>query len=423
MALQSLTKHFLDQLVDSLDHLPYGIRYIISELRRQLNGKFPGQTKEVDAALGNVLYYRFINPAVCAPEEYDVLTGVNIDTTQRRNLAEVGKLLNIIQNGKVSSADMVQSMLSDFLETSTHRFRDFVAKACDVSSPEDFFQIDEYQDLTAKPTIAITSNEIYQVHSMLVENVDDLVSGRKDPLAVVLQELGPAPPIGSTLDRDRSKTVALTLTNRHVVLSAEAREMSRVWAETKQLVAEVLATNRAKNLVDLLEKPTTENDEARFRQWQAGRNGTSRDSLKAIKKKALDNISVLEAAKKCKRANNYQEIVTAIAQDINMKTKRRTQRQQELVRIRQTLISLQERSKYLDEQKKSFNDYIASCMAQLSSKKRSPKKAPLFSRQWMHARNLEKSGRMPRFGSYKFTAEELRAKGVLVGVEGYTPKQ
>jgi len=296
--------------------------------------------------------------------------------------------------------------------------------------PEDYFQIDEYQDLTAKPTIMIALNEINWVHQMLVDNFDDLVANRKEPLAVILQQLGAAPQgdVGNP-----SKPISITLTNRHVVHSDESRETSRIWAETKRLVADVLATNSARNLIDLLEATTTEQDEQRFRTWQQARLAEPRTSttvdvriaetLASIKRKALNNLSILETSKRCKRQNSYQDIVTAIAQDIMTKTKRRSQRQQELTRIRQTIVSLQEKSAYLADQTKSFNDYIDSCTKQLSnSKSKSPKKAPLFSKQYWHVRSLQKSGRMPTFGSYKYTAEELRAKGVLLGVEGYTPK-
>lgn len=421
--LQNMTAKFLDRIMQSLEDLPYGIRYIVSELRRQLEAKFPAQDAEIDAALGNMLYYRYINPAIFSPEDFDIVSG-SIDNTQRKNLGEIGKLLHAVQVGHLSSQDQGLLPLDNFVETSGERFRNFVDAACNVMTPEEHFQIDEYQDLTARPTIMISASEIYQVHAMLIENVEDLVPNRKDALSVVLQELGPAPTIGSSAEQDRSKPVLLTLTNRHVVLSAEGRELSRLWADTKRMVADVLATNRARNVIELLEAPTSTEDEQRFRQWQQGRGAAkSTDTLAMTKKKAVDNLAALEAAKRCKRSNSYQDLVNAIAQDIMMKTKRRSQRQQELTRIRQTLASLQQQSKYLGEQKQSFLDYISSCTAQLSNNKRSPKKAPLFSRQYWHARNLQKSGQMPKFGSYKFSAEDLRQKGVLLGVEGYTPKQ
>ncbi|KAI9009158.1 hypothetical protein DFJ74DRAFT_352748 [Hyaloraphidium curvatum] len=426
--LKAFTTKFLDRIIASQEDLPFGIRCILSELGQQLRAKFPAQEAEIDAAIGHVLYYRFMNPAICAPEAYDVVTDA-IEINQRRNLAEIGKLLNCVQNGRLSAQDTTLIPLEHFVKNCATEFRKFLADIQTVESAENHFQMDEYLDLTSKPTIAITTGEIYQVHAMLIENIDDLVPNRKDPLAVTLQELGPAPAIGSAGDADRSRTVSLPLINRHLVHSAEGVELTRVWAETKRMIADILATNRATNLVELLGRQTTAADEQRFRDWQRKRaergegNAQALSSLDDTKKRALANLVTLEAAKKCRRSNNYQDVVTAIARDIVTKTRRRAQLQQELGRVRQTIGGLQQRSQYLQEQKQSYNDYIASCTAQLSNNRHRMKKAPLFSKQYWHVKNLEKSGRMPKFGSYKYTAEELRVKGVLEGVEGYTPKQ
>jgi len=40
-----------------------------------------------------------------------------------------------------------------------------------------------------------------------------------------------------------------------------------------------------------------------------------------------------------------------------------------------------------------------------------------FTKQYFHVRDLQRSGRMPRFGSYKYSATRLLEKGLLVGVQ------
>lgn len=37
-----------------------------------------------------------------------------------------------------------------------------------------------------------------------------------------------------------------------------------------------------------------------------------------------------------------------------------------------------------------------------------------FTKQYFHVRDLQRSGRMPRFGSYKYSAPRLIEKGILV---------
>lgn len=46
-----------------------------------------------------------------------------------------------------------------------------------------------------------------------------------------------------------------------------------------------------------------------------------------------------------------------------------------------------------------------------------------FTKQYNHERELARSGRTPRFGSWKYSAAKLAEKGVLVAWEGYDPSQ
>ena len=120
-----MTARFLDRIIQSLDELPYGIRYIISELRRQLEAKFPNQKGEIESAMGHMLYYRYINPAICAPEAFEVVTQT-VSDSQRKNLGEVGKMLNFIQNGAISAHETTVLPLVDFVQSSSAQFRNFL---------------------------------------------------------------------------------------------------------------------------------------------------------------------------------------------------------------------------------------------------------------------------------------------------------
>lgn len=100
----------------------------------------------------------------------------------------------------------------------------------------------------------------------------------------------------------------------------------------------------------------------------------------------------LEAEGEVNKANNYQDMLNAIAkvriisltfsqrnvrklirrlviQDMLTKSRRRSRRRKELISLRNTLKNLEEKAAYLEEQKKSYHDYISACMAQLGNKK------------------------------------------------------
>ena len=79
--------------------------------------------------------------------------------------------------------------------------------------------------------------------------------------------------------------------------------------------------------------------------------------------------------------------------------------------------NLKEKATFLQEATESYHNYIDSCMAQLGKTGKN-KKAPLiFSKQYFHMQDLKKTGQMPKFGSFKYTAAELHKKGVLISLE------
>src|SRR5438132_4679186 len=83
----------------------------------------------------------------------------------------------------------------------------------------------------------------------------------------------------------------------------------------------------------------------------------------------LENVMRLEHMGRIAKHNYYQDVLNAIALDIRTKSRRRVQRQRELEGVRLTLNNLHEKAKYLEQQRKSYDDYIEQAMATLQNKK------------------------------------------------------
>jgi Ras GTPase-activating-like protein IQGAP2/3 len=92
-------------------------------------------------------------------------------------------------------------------------------------------------------------------------------------------------------------------------------------------------------------------------------------SYTELKRTALENIMKLERAGRISRHNYYQDILNAIALDIRTKSRRRVQRQRELEGVRLTLANLHEKAIYLEQQRKSYDNYIEQAMMTLQNKK------------------------------------------------------
>lgn len=46
-----------------------------------------------------------------------------------------------------------------------------------------------------------------------------------------------------------------------------------------------------------------------------------------------------------------------------------------------------------------------------------------FSKQFFHLRDMQKSGKSSQFGSFKYSAQELYDKGILLSMDQYSPRQ
>ena len=46
-----------------------------------------------------------------------------------------------------------------------------------------------------------------------------------------------------------------------------------------------------------------------------------------------------------------------------------------------------------------------------------------FTKQYFHLRDLQKSGKNPQFGSYKYSALEFYEKGILLSIDQFSPRQ
>lgn len=145
-------------------------------------------------------------------------------------------------------------------------------------------------------------------------------------------------------------------------------------------------------------------------------------SYSELKRTALENILRLEKCNSLTRHNYYQDLLNAIAVDIRTKHRRRVQRQRELEGVRLTLVRLNDQATYLEQQLKTYNDYIEQAMVTLQNKKGKKRFLMPFTKQWDHERELQRSGRVPKFGSFKYSAQELANRGILVSWRGYSER-
>ncbi|XP_025943124.1 ras GTPase-activating-like protein IQGAP1 isoform X2 [Apteryx rowi] len=441
--MRTVTDKFLSAIVSSVDKIPYGMRFIAKVLKDSLHEKFPDAGEdELLKIVGNLLYYRYMNPAIVAPDAFDIIdlsAGGQLTTDQRRNLGSIAKMLQHAASNKMFMGDNAHlSIINEYLSQSYQKFRRFFQAACEVPELQDKFNIDEYSDLVTltKPIIYISIGEIINTHTLLLDHQDAIAPEHNDPIHELLDDLGEVPTIesligegsGNVNDPNKemlAKTeVSLTLTNKFDVPGDENAEMDArtILLNTKRLIVDVIRFQPGETLTEILETPATSEQEAehqRAMQKRAIRDAKTPDKMKkSVSVKEDGNLNLQEKKEKIKTGlkkltelgtvnakNKYQELINDIAKDIRNQRRYRQRRKAELVKLQQTYGALNSKATFYEEQVDYYKSYIKTCLDNLASKGKVSKKP------------REMKGKNSKKISLKYTAARLHEKGVLLEIE------
>ncbi|NWU50806.1 IQGA1 protein, partial [Dromas ardeola] len=442
--MRTVTDKFLSAIVSSVDKIPYGMRFIAKVLKDSLHEKFPDAGEdELLKIVGNLLYYRYMNPAIVAPDAFDIIdlsAGGQLTTDQRRNLGSIAKMLQHAASNKMFMGDNAHlSIINEYLSQSYQKFRRFFQAASEVPELQDKFNIDEYSDLVTltKPVIYISIGEIINTHTLLLDHQDAIAPEHNDPIHELLDDLGEVPTIESLIGGEGSgnvndpnremlaKTeVSLTLTNKFDVPGDENAEMDArtILLNTKRLIVDVIRFQPGETLTEILEMPATSEQEAehqRAMQKRAIRDAKTPDKMKkSVSVKEDGNLNLQEKKDKIKTGlkklaelgtvnakNKYQELINDIAKDIRNQRRYRQRRKAELVKLQQTYSALNSKATFYEEQVDYYKSYIKTCLDNLASKGKVSKKP------------REMKGKNSKKISLKYTAARLHEKGVLLEIE------
>nr|OQO21072.1 hypothetical protein B0A51_14911 [Rachicladosporium sp. CCFEE 5018] len=485
--LRDLCDGFFLSLEETVEKMPYGVRFLASSQYHALCVQYPHEDLDRMAmAVGAWLWKSYLLPAFREPEMWGVIDR-GLGSVHKRNLSQVTLVLSqVCAAGRLFGQDnMYLQPLNSWVTEALGRWQDALQGVFNITSPEEQYDADQFSDLYArtKPTVYIKLSDIFQLHSLMTENLSAVASARDDPIREVLSDLGS--PKGNEADLGSTGgggEITLTLKSRFKVQEDPNAEARALFVATKRLVLFIIRVQSGSNLMEILLRPISHADDDRWIELveeesasKDSRNPSKpsrkahqqgafdpRSSLRGgrahsvysetpsalsddmrtnnlldlesltyaeLKSQALENILALENPAilpqyRVSRNNNYQELLNALAADIRSKHRRRLERQRETDATRQTLQGLDKKAEYLEEQLGSYNDYIEQCLHTLANKKTGHKGFRLpFTKQWNHERELERAGRQPKFGSYKYSARQLGDKGVLLSWPAYSMEQ
>uniref|UniRef100_A0A8B9GBX5 IQ motif containing GTPase activating protein 2 n=1 Tax=Amazona collaria TaxID=241587 RepID=A0A8B9GBX5_9PSIT len=426
-SLRAVTDKVLTTIFSSLSMI-YGMRYIAKVLKCSLHEKFPDATEdELLKIVGNLLYYRYMNPAIVAPDGFDIIditAGGQIHPDQRRNLGCVAKVLQHAASNKLFEGESEHlSSMNTYLSQTYQKFRIFFQAACDVPEPEEKFNIDEYSDMVtlSKPVIYISIEEIINTHSLLLEHQDAIATEPNDLLNELLEGLGPVPDVESFLGM-------LKEMHKRSSDSCFVIPIYR-FKRTKRLIVDVIRTQPGDTLLEILETPATavqESEHLKLAEKRAILDSKTPEKMKHSqsifedrqlpleqkKRKIQRNLRTLEQAGLVSSATKYQEIINEIAKDIRNQRRYRHHRKAELVKLQQTLNALNSKTTFYEEQINYYNTYIKTCLDNLTRKSIK-----------VDGKEEVKGSKKLKQTSLKYTAARLHEKGVILEIEDLQTNQ
>ncbi|KAL4998804.1 hypothetical protein BDV10DRAFT_166315 [Aspergillus recurvatus] len=441
--LRDIADQFFTAFEELLYRMPFGIRYIAKEMYESLLSRFSNENPGfILQTVGHWVWKNYFQPAIMEPEKYGVVDR-GLTQEQKRNLSEIAKVIAQAASGRLFGAENVYLQpLNTYIADSIQRLGNIWGDLISVQDAETYFDIDEFNDLYAKtkPTLYIKMSDIFSIHQLVASNIQFICSNPDDILKEVVRDLGNVKSNENELMSVNSSEINLTLNPKLAQAEDPEADVKALFMETKRCVLYIIRVQSGAHLLEIMVTPPTEEDEEKWmtfvrdelsahnRQRSAYSEANSlvdiaSMSYSELKRTALENILQLERAGKIHRSNHYQDLLNAIAIDIRTKHRRRIQRQRELESAHMTLTRLNEQAVWLDQQLKTYNDYIEQAMVTLQSKKGKKRFLMPFTKQWDHERELQKSGKVFKFGSYKYSARNLADKGVLVYWKGYTERQ
>ncbi|KAF5388019.1 hypothetical protein D9615_000397 [Tricholomella constricta] len=448
--LQWWTEAFVSAIKQSTKKMPYGMRYLARETLVHLRERFPDAPEEAYAAcIGRMVYYRYINPAIIAPETFDIVSKT-VNTPARKNLAQISKVLTQVTSGSQFDDDSPMYVpINDYVLKAITEISTWLIDVANVSDAETQFHAHEFLDATVQPKpIYISPNEIYTMHGLLSQHLDHIAPRKDDTLRVILAELDGVPNLGSEELKDaRDTSITLELTNRFAHVRDPHAEEKTLWVQAKRGVLAILRVQPAQDLLESLMRPVAEDDELiweeileaemdseQIRHPRRQPSTVAADSayrledirslkFAAVKALAISNLLDLEKQGRISREDGFQGILNAIAGDVRSKHRKRLQRQQEMESMNEALRHLAERKKYFEEQIDSYHNYVETAMNTMQRGKGKKRFVLPFTKQFYHLRDLQKSGETAPYGSFIYSAKYLYEKGILLSIDQYSPRQ
>ncbi|CEI93235.1 Putative RasGAP group protein [Rhizopus microsporus] len=414
--LMEIADSFLTTIIQSLDQVPYGIRWICKQIRSLTKRKYPDATEHaISSLIGGFFFLRFLNPAIVTPQAYmlvDRIPGSNSRTT----LTLLAKMIQNLANKPSYSKEAYMIPTNPFVEANKQRTNKFLNDLCEVGDFYEQLEMDQYMALSKKDiVISITPNEIYNTITLLNQHIDILAPKESDHLRILVNEVGTVP---AQVPRKENKAIELPLFSRwempiqdltmSLMSENNITQNDILYMEAKSIFVQIIRS------VPNLSRPPLK------LHLIAETAATSKDAQlvhKGIKVKEM--LRELEEAGVIDYKDNYQLLVEEITQELAHLGDLKVKVIEELQSLESVYKTIIDHNNYLKSQLESYKAYLQNVRIQSGSGTAgSNKKQVGIGVEIADAKaGSSKKKAVTVQGPYKFTHQQLERDGVIAETE------
>lgn len=451
--LMSLREHVSDlmgTLEDSIESVPLHVRIICKTALELAKLTFPEKSRTQHLAVAGVIFYKhYVSAIVQNPENFGISIGGQYNSTVtsarcENNLRHLNRVLLQVFAMKPFTENFLKP-LNDFISSSEESVVSLISTLVDVRPMVSEYNLSDYDDIVAhqRPKLTMKVSDMIMFEKLLTKYIDVVAPGNDDQLYGVMLRLdGLVSSADELVEITEAGQITLSLNPQTQEASVADSRVSSLFAQVKRCLLYIIRVQDGSGLLELLISGIKESHEQKFRdivrQEQAEHaQSTLNDKKKPyyktsigdmlglsyhdLKKMALEKILQLESMGHLSRSNAYQDLLNSLAVDIKTKDLQRGVRAKQIEVASSTVEKLAGKEELLERQLDDYNAHINNILTELQQRPKERKLfnvIPLFSKQYFYHRELKRANRLPRFGSYKYSAKKLMDQKILVDFGG-----
>ncbi|RCK65429.1 Ras GTPase-activating-like protein IQG1 [Candida viswanathii] len=435
VALRESSSELLDVLESNMNKIPDHIRLLCRQSYLMSQTQFPDKSEQQHLAVAGVIFIKhYIGPILRSPEKF----GISAKGAPRSpdNLRQLYRVMLQLFSMKIFNDDFLKP-LNEYISAVVTRIDSIIRQVIDVDNEiESVYGFNDYDDIVThqRPKLAMSTSSINQLEKIIQQNLDTITAGNDDQLYKICTQLNNLTYTSEdVIAFAELSTVVLNLaanTAEEPVIDSKTRTL---FMQAKRCLLYIIRVQQGDDLLELLISGIKPIHERIFEEEKAAVGLVERKSKSFyntplggdistmsyhdLKRMCLEIILKLESMGELTRRNSFQELLNQIATDIKTKDTQRKLRREHLVASEKTIRKLTEKEHFLRRQLHDYNKHVESVLGELQSKPKDKKIfniIPVFSKQYFYLRELRKRNRLPKFGSYKYSAKKLMDQKVLI---------